>query len=96
MLGFVIPVSTICILYSVMLYKLLDSSGKDLYKARRRVTVMVLVVLAVCSFCRTPFHLSTVVALTSDVPASPMVTGISYFITGLMPTRVLILFSTLS
>ncbi|XDV46204.1 hypothetical protein PO909_014134 [Leuciscus waleckii] len=74
-LGFVIPVSTICILYSVMLYKLrrtrLNSNGKALDKAKKRVTMMVFVVLAVCLFCWTPFHLSTVVI------------GISYFITGL-------------
>lgn len=71
-LGFVIPVSTICVLYGVMLYKLrrtrLNSNGKALDKARKRVTVMVFVVLAVCLFCWTPFHLSTVVALTSDLP----------------------------
>ncbi|XP_051736756.1 G protein-coupled receptor 8 [Ctenopharyngodon idella] len=86
-LGFVIPVSTICILYSVMLYKLrrtrLNSNGKALDKAKKRVTMMVFIVLAVCLFCWTPFHLSTVVALTSDLPTTPLVIGISYFITGL-------------
>ncbi|XP_057175742.1 G protein-coupled receptor 8 [Triplophysa rosa] len=70
-LGFVVPVSIICILYSVILYKLrrtrLNSNGRALDKARKRV-VMVFIVLAVCLFCWTPFRLSTVVALTSDLP----------------------------
>ncbi|XP_030623626.1 neuropeptides B/W receptor type 1 [Chanos chanos] len=86
-LGFVIPVSTICILYSLMLYKLrhmrLNSNAKALDKAKKRVTVMVFIVIAVCLFCWTPFHLSTVVALTTDLPSTPLVIGISYFITGL-------------
>ncbi|XP_028850386.1 neuropeptides B/W receptor type 2-like [Denticeps clupeoides] len=86
-LGFVIPVSTICILYSVMLYKLrnmqLNSNAKALDKAKRKATVLVFIVLAVCLFCWTPFHLSTIVALTTDLPATPLVIGISYFITSL-------------
>ncbi|KAG7323616.1 hypothetical protein KOW79_013318 [Hemibagrus wyckioides] len=73
--------------YSLMLYKLrhthLNSNGKALDKAKKKVTVMVFVVLAVCLFCWTPFHLSTVVALTTDLPTTPLVIGISYFITGL-------------
>uniref|UniRef100_A0A4W4HE24 G-protein coupled receptors family 1 profile domain-containing protein n=1 Tax=Electrophorus electricus TaxID=8005 RepID=A0A4W4HE24_ELEEL len=86
-LSFVIPVSTICVVYSVMLYKLrhtrLNSNGKALDKAKKKVTVMVFIVLAVCLFCWTPFHLSTVVALTTDLPTTPLVIGISYLITGL-------------
>ncbi|KAK3518442.1 hypothetical protein QTP70_000659 [Hemibagrus guttatus] len=85
--SFILPVSTICVLYSLMLYKLrhthLNSNGKALDKAKKKVTVMVFVVLAVCLFCWTPFHLSTVVALTTDLPTTPLVIGISYFITGL-------------
>lgn len=86
-LGFVIPISTICILYSAMLYKLrnmrLNSNGKALDKAKKRVTIMVFVVLAVCLFCWTPYHLSTIVVLTTDLPPTPLVVGISYFITSL-------------
>lgn len=85
--SFILPVSTICVLYSLMLYRLrhtnLNSNGKALDKAKKKVTVMVFVVLAVCLFCWTPFHLSTVVALTTDLPTTPLVIGISYFITGL-------------
>ncbi|KAM9828178.1 neuropeptides B/W receptor type 2-like [Syngnathus typhle] len=86
-LGFAIPVSTICILYTMMLYKLrnmrLNSNAKALDKAKKKVTVMVFIVLAVCLFCWTPFHLSTIVALTTDLRPTPLVIGISYFITSL-------------
>uniref|UniRef100_A0A8D0LAZ6 Neuropeptides B and W receptor 1 n=1 Tax=Sphenodon punctatus TaxID=8508 RepID=A0A8D0LAZ6_SPHPU len=86
-LGFAIPVSTICILYTTMLYKLrhmhLHSNAKALDKAKKKVTLMVLIILAVCLFCWTPYHLSTVVALTTDIPQTPLVIGISYFITSL-------------
>ncbi|KAL2104198.1 hypothetical protein ACEWY4_001066 [Coilia grayii] len=84
-LGFIIPVSIICVLYSVMLYKLrtlkLNSNAKALGKAKKKATVMVFMVLALCLFCWTPFHLSTIVALTTDLSPTPLVIGISYFIT---------------
>ncbi|KAM9342370.1 neuropeptides B/W receptor type 2-like [Pholidichthys leucotaenia] len=86
-LGFAIPVSTICILYAAMLYRLrnmrLNSNAKALDKAKKKVTVMVFIVLAVCLFCWTPFHLSTIVALTTDLRTTPLLIGISYFITSL-------------
>lgn len=86
-LGFAIPVSTFCILYTMMLYRLrnmrLNSNAKALDKAKKRVTVMVFVVLAVCLFCWTPFHLSTIIALTTDLRTTPLVIMISYFITSL-------------
>ncbi|XP_061410211.1 neuropeptides B/W receptor type 1-like [Lethenteron reissneri] len=85
--GFAIPVSTICILYTTMLYKLrnmrLNTNGKALDKAKRKVTIMVFIVLAVCLFCWTPYHLSTVIALTGNLQETPVVVGISYFITSL-------------
>ncbi|XP_030044997.1 neuropeptides B/W receptor type 1 [Microcaecilia unicolor] len=86
-MGFTIPVSTICILYTMMLYKLrhmhLNTNAKALDKAKKKVTFMVLIILAVCLFCWTPYHLSTVVALTTDIPQTPLVIGISFFITSL-------------
>lgn len=86
-LGFAIPVSTICILYTMMLYKLrnmrLNSNAKALDKAKKKVTIMVFIVLTVCLFCWTPYHLATIVALTTDVPQTSAVIGISYFITSL-------------
>ncbi|KAL2103511.1 hypothetical protein ACEWY4_000379 [Coilia grayii] len=84
-LGFAIPVSTICILYTMMLYRLrnmrLNTNAKALDKAKKKVTIMVFIVVAVCFFCWTPFHLSTIVALTTDLPTTPLLIGISYFIT---------------
>uniref|UniRef100_A0A8C5MLU0 Neuropeptides B and W receptor 1 n=1 Tax=Leptobrachium leishanense TaxID=445787 RepID=A0A8C5MLU0_9ANUR len=86
-MGFAIPVSTICILYTMMLYKLrkmrLNTNAKALDKAKKKLTFMVVVILAVCLFCWTPYHLSTVVALTTDIPQTPLVIGISLFITSL-------------
>uniref|UniRef100_A0A452TX88 Neuropeptides B and W receptor 1 n=1 Tax=Ursus maritimus TaxID=29073 RepID=A0A452TX88_URSMA len=71
-LGFAIPVSTICVLYSILLCRL-----------RKRVTLLVVAILAVCLLCWTPYHLSTVVALTTDLPQTPLVIALSYFITSL-------------
>ncbi|XP_054142645.1 neuropeptides B/W receptor type 2-like, partial [Melozone crissalis] len=86
-LGFAIPVSTICILYTMMLYKLrsmhLNSNARALDKAKKKVTIMVFIVLAVFLFCWTSFNLATIVALTTDLPQTSMVIGISYFITSL-------------
>ncbi|XP_053572136.1 neuropeptides B/W receptor type 2 [Bombina bombina] len=86
-LGFAIPVTTICVLYMAMLYKLrnmrLNSNGKALDKAKKKVTIMVFVVLAVCLFCWTPYHLTTIVSLTTDLQETSLVIGISYFITSL-------------
>ncbi|XP_074141167.1 neuropeptides B/W receptor type 2 [Sminthopsis crassicaudata] len=90
-LGFAIPVSTICILYIGMLHKLramsLNSNARVLNKAKRKVTVMVIIVLAVCLLCWMPFHLATIVALTTDLPQTSLVIGISYFITSLSYTN---------
>ncbi|XP_048873091.1 neuropeptides B/W receptor type 2-like [Brienomyrus brachyistius] len=87
LLGFAIPVFTICLLYAIMLYRLrnmrLNSNAKALDKAKKKVTVMVFIVLAVFLFCWTPFHLSTIVALTTDLRTTPFLIGISYFITSL-------------
>lgn len=86
-LGFVIPVSTICVLYITLLCRLrairLDSHAKALDRAKKRVTFLVVVILAVCLLCWTPYHLSTVVALTTDLPQTPLVIAVSYFITSL-------------
>ncbi|XP_023039979.1 neuropeptides B/W receptor type 1 [Piliocolobus tephrosceles] len=86
-LGFAIPVSTICVLYTTLLCRLhamrLDSHAKALQRAKKRVTFLVVAILAVCLLCWTPYHLSTVVALTTDLPQTPLVIAISYFITSL-------------
>ncbi|XP_047407902.1 neuropeptides B/W receptor type 1 [Sciurus carolinensis] len=86
-LGFAIPVSTICALYITLLCRLrairLDSHAKALDRAKKRVTFLVVAILAVCLLCWTPYHLSTVVALTTDLPQTPLVIAISYFITSL-------------
>ncbi|XP_020016607.1 neuropeptides B/W receptor type 2 [Castor canadensis] len=86
-LGFLVPVCTICVLYIDLLRRLrtmqLRSSAKALGKAKRKVTVLVLTVLAVCLLCWTPFHLASVVALTTDMPQTSLVIGISYAITSL-------------
>ncbi|KAM4684534.1 LOW QUALITY PROTEIN: neuropeptides B/W receptor type 1 [Amazona ochrocephala] len=86
-LGFAIPVSTICILYITMLCRLrrvhLHCNAKALDKAKKKVTLMVFVILSVCLFCWKPYHLSTVVALLTDIPQTPFIIGISYCITSL-------------
>ncbi|XP_038665276.1 neuropeptides B/W receptor type 1-like [Scyliorhinus canicula] len=87
LMGFTIPVSTICILYTMMLLRLrnmrLNTNAKALDKAKKKVTLMVMVILAVCLFCWTPYHLSTIVALTTDIQQTTLIIGISYFITSL-------------
>nr|XP_010597844.1 neuropeptides B/W receptor type 1 [Loxodonta africana] len=86
-LGFALPVTAICALYTSLLCRLhamrLDSRGKALDRAKKRVTVLVVAILVVCLLCWTPYHLSTVVALTVDLPQTPLVVAASYCITSL-------------
>ncbi|XP_036120269.1 neuropeptides B/W receptor type 1 [Molossus molossus] len=86
-LGFAFPVSTICVLYITLLCRLrairLDSHAKVLDRAKKRVTLLVVAILAVCLLCWTPYHLSTLVVLTTDLPQTPLVISVSYFITSL-------------
>ncbi|XP_004633471.1 neuropeptides B/W receptor type 1 [Octodon degus] len=86
-LGFALPVSAICALYATLLCRLrairLDSHAQVLGRAKKRVTLLVAAILAVCLLCWTPYHLSTVVALTTDLPQTPLVIAISYLITSL-------------
>ncbi|XP_032810811.2 neuropeptides B/W receptor type 1 [Petromyzon marinus] len=90
--GFVLPVTTICTLYTSMLrqlrgLRLSSNNARALDKAKRKVTLMVAVVLGVCLLCWTPYHLSTVVALTVDLNETPMVIAVSYFIISLSYTN---------
>ncbi|XP_036194491.1 neuropeptides B/W receptor type 1 [Myotis myotis] len=86
-LGFAIPVTTICALYLALLCRLramrLDGQAKALGRAKKRVTLLVAAILAACLLCWTPYHLSTVVALTTDLPQTPLVVAVSYGITSL-------------
>lgn len=86
-LGFAIPVSTICILCTTMLCRLrhvhLHCNAKALDKAKKKVRLMVIVILSVCLFCWMPCHLSTVVTLITDIPQTPFIIGIFYFVTSL-------------
>ncbi|XP_004479912.1 neuropeptides B/W receptor type 1 [Dasypus novemcinctus] len=86
-LGFAIPVSAICGLYARLLCRLrairLDGQAKALGRAKKRVTALVAAILAACLLCWTPYHLSTVVALTTDLPQTPLVVAVSYLITSL-------------
>lgn len=87
LLGFALPMCTLFTLYADLLRRLralrLHSGAKALGKARRRVTILVLAVLAGGFLCWTPFHLASVLALTMDLPPTPLVVGISYAITSL-------------
>ncbi|XP_026358669.3 neuropeptides B/W receptor type 2 [Ursus arctos] len=86
-LGFVVPTCTLFALYVDLLHRLwalqLHSRAKALGKAKRKVTTLVLAVLAVGLLCWTPFHLASVVALTTDLPQTSLVISISYVITSL-------------
>nr|XP_025870868.1 neuropeptides B/W receptor type 1 [Vulpes vulpes] len=87
LLGFAVPVSAVCALYGRLLCRLralrLHGQARALGRAKRRVTLLVAAILAACLLCWTPFHLSTVVALTTDLPQTPLVVAVSYFITSL-------------
>uniref|UniRef100_A0A8B9F7X7 Neuropeptides B and W receptor 1 n=1 Tax=Amazona collaria TaxID=241587 RepID=A0A8B9F7X7_9PSIT len=52
-------------------------------KPKKKVTLMVFGILSVCLFCWKLYHLSTVVALLTDIPQTPFIIGISYCITSL-------------
>ncbi|XP_004620317.2 neuropeptides B/W receptor type 2 [Sorex araneus] len=87
LLGFVLPMCTLCALYADLLRRLralrLHAGARALGKARRRVTTLVLAVLAGGLLCWTPFHLASVLALVTDLPPTPLVVGVSYAITSL-------------
>lgn len=86
-LRFAVPVTAICALYLALLCRLratrLDGQAQALGRAKRRVTVLVAAILAACLLCWTPCHLSTVVALTTDLPQTPLVVAASYGVTSL-------------
>ncbi|XP_054984297.1 neuropeptides B/W receptor type 1 [Sorex araneus] len=87
LLGFVLPASTLCGLYCALLCRLRAARppgpARALGRARRRATRLVLAIVAACLLCWTPYHLGTVVALTTDLPHTPPVVAASYFITSL-------------
>lgn len=89
-LGFVVPMCTLCVLYADLLRRLralrVHSGAKALGKAKRKVSLLVLAVLAVGLLCWTPFHLASVVALTIDLPQTPLVIIVSYMVTSLSYT----------
>ncbi|KAM6164682.1 neuropeptides B/W receptor type 2 [Rhynchocyon petersi] len=89
-LGFIVPVGTMCTLYSGLLCRLRGapprSGTRALGRARRKATGLVLAVLAVCLVCWVPFHLASVVALATDLPPTPLVIAASYAITSLSYT----------
>ncbi|KAF3817518.1 neuropeptides B/W receptor type 2 [Mirounga leonina] len=87
-LGFVVPVRTLCVLYVDLLRRLwaLQLHSRALGKAKRKVTTLVLAMLAVGLLCWTPFHLASIVALTTDLPQTPLVISIFYVITSLSYT----------
>ncbi|KAF5914772.1 hypothetical protein HPG69_012628 [Diceros bicornis minor] len=84
-LGFTVPMCTLCVLYVDLLRRLralrLHSGAKALDKAKQKVTVLVLAVLAVGLLCWMPFHLASIVALITDLPQTLLVISISYVIT---------------
>ncbi|KAM4864850.1 neuropeptides B/W receptor type 1 [Thomomys bottae] len=86
-LGFALPVSAICVLYTTLLCRLrairLDGHAKALHRAKKRVSWLVAAILAACLLCWTPYHLSTVVVLVADLPPTPLLVTISYLITSL-------------
>lgn len=81
-LGFVVPVCTLCALHVDLLRRLwalqLHSRAKALGKAKRKVTTLILAVLAVGLLCWMPFHLASIVALTTDLPQTSLGISISY------------------
>lgn len=86
-LGFAMPLCIICMSYVDLLCRLytmkLHSGMNVLGKAKRKITVLVPTVLAMCSLCWMPFHVASVVALTTGMPYISLVIGISYAITSL-------------
>uniref|UniRef100_G1L5I4 Neuropeptides B and W receptor 2 n=1 Tax=Ailuropoda melanoleuca TaxID=9646 RepID=G1L5I4_AILME len=81
-LGFVVPVCTLCALHVDLLRRLwalqLHSRAKALGKAKQKVTTLILAVLAVGLLCWMPFHLASIVALTTDLPQTSLGISISY------------------
>lgn len=92
MLGFVVPMCTLCVLYADLLRRLralrLHSGAKALGKAAKlKVSLSWSWPCwpSACSAGRS-FHLASIVALTTDLPQTPLVIIVSYVVTSLSYT----------
>ncbi|XP_048377267.2 somatostatin receptor type 5-like isoform X2 [Stegostoma tigrinum] len=85
-LGFFGPLLVICLCYLLIVIKL-RSSGKKVRatstkrkKSERRVTWMVVIVVAVFVFCWLPFYVMNIVNLVSSMPSEPALVGLYFFV----------------
>ncbi|GCC34726.1 somatostatin receptor type 5-like [Chiloscyllium punctatum] len=85
-LGFFGPLLVICLCYLLIVIKL-RSSGKKVRatstkrkKSERRVTWMVVIVVAVFVFCWLPFYVMNIINLVSSMPSEPALVGLYFFV----------------
>ncbi|XP_078093592.1 somatostatin receptor type 5-like [Mustelus asterias] len=85
-LGFFGPLLVICLCYLLIVIKV-KSSGKKVRatstkrkKSERRVTWMVVIVVAVFVFCWLPFYVMNIVNLVSTMPSEPALVGLYFFV----------------
>ncbi|XP_038639860.1 somatostatin receptor type 5-like [Scyliorhinus canicula] len=85
-LGFFAPLLVICLCYLLIVIKV-KSSGKKVRanstkrkKSERRVTWMVVIVVAAFVFCWLPFYVMNIVNLVSTMPSEPALVGLYFFV----------------
>ncbi|XP_072128196.1 somatostatin receptor type 5-like [Mobula birostris] len=85
-LGFFGPLLVICLCYLLIVIKL-KSSGRKVRatstkrkKSERKVTWMVVIVVAVFVFCWLPFYVMNIVNLVSTMPSEPSLVGLYFFV----------------
>ncbi|KAE8578944.1 hypothetical protein XENTR_v10023842 [Xenopus tropicalis] len=83
-LGFFGPLSVICLCYLLIVIKV-KSSGLRVGSTRRRrserkVTRMVVIIVAVFVFCWLPFYILNIVNLSFFVPEEPAFAGVYFFV----------------
>ncbi|XP_069763661.1 somatostatin receptor type 5-like [Narcine bancroftii] len=85
-LGFFAPLLVICLCYLLIIIKLKSSSRKvratstKRKKSERRVTWMVVMVVAAFVFCWLPFYIMNIVNLVSTLPSDPSLVGLYFFV----------------
>ncbi|XP_067876092.1 somatostatin receptor type 5-like [Heterodontus francisci] len=85
-LGFFAPLLVICLCYLLIVIKV-KSSGKKVRatstkrkQSERRVTWMVVIVVAVFVFCWLPFYVMNIVNLVATMPSEPALVGLYFFV----------------
>ncbi|CAM9399119.1 unnamed protein product [Lampetra planeri] len=85
LLGFFGPLTVICLCYLLIIFKVKSSGARvqgstKRRRSEKRVTRMVIVVVAVFVFCWLPFYLLNIINLAVTLPEEPALMGLYFFV----------------